>query len=201
LPQLTSGVLPAIDRLVALGIADPDRVAVMGQSFGGYSTLGLVTQTKRFRTAIALAVQSDKLSQYGTLRPWDRYRDNAQVSLANPKMMEAGQDRLGASPWTNLWRYLVNSPVIYADRVETPVMIMQGDLDSEGPEQAEEFFTALYRLGKRARLVRYVGEGHVIQSPGNVRDMWTRIEEWLSQTMPAATAEMNRSPRNAEHVR
>jgi len=198
LQQLTNGVLPAVDRLVALGIADPNRVAVMGQSFGGYSTLGLVTQTKRFRTAIALAVQSDKLSQYGALRPWDRYRDDAQVSLANPKMMEAGQDRLGASPWANLWRYLVNSPVIYADRVETPVMIMQGDLDFEGPEQAEEFFMALYRLGKRARLVRYVGEEHVIQSPGNVRDMWARIEEWLSQTMPAATAEMHRSPRDVE---
>lgn len=201
LPQLTNGVLPAVDRLVALGIADPDRVAVMGQSFGGYSTLGLVTQTRRFRTAIALAVQSDKLSEYGTLRPWDRYRDDAQVNLPNPKMMESGQDRLGASPWTNLWRYLVNSPVFYANRVETPVMIMQGDLDFEGPEQAEEFFTALYRLGKRARLVRYVGEEHVIQSPANVRDMWMRIEQWLSQTMPPATANLDRSPRDAEHMR
>ena len=200
LPQLTDGVLPAVDRLVALGIADPDRVAVMGQSFGGYSTLGLVTQTKRFRTAIALAVISDFLSQYGTLRPWDRYRDNAQVNLANLKMAEAGQFRLGASPWTNLWRYLVNSPVLYANRVETPVMIMQGDLDPLGPEQAEEFFTALYRLGKRARLVRYVGEEHVIQSPGNVRDMWARIEEWLSETMPAATAEVPRPRRNAGHA-
>jgi dipeptidyl aminopeptidase/acylaminoacyl peptidase len=198
--QLTDGVLPAVDRLVALGIVDPNRVAVMGQSFGGYSTLGLVTQTKRFRTAIALAVSSDFLSQYGTLRPWDRYRDDAQVNLAEEKMAEAGQHRLGASPWTNLWRYLVNSPVRYADRVETPVMIMQGDLDPQGPEQAEEFFTALYRLGKRAQLVRYVGEEHVIQSPANVRDMWMRIEEWLSQTMPAASAESNRSPRDAEHV-
>jgi len=201
LPQLTNGVLPAVDRLVALGIADPDRVAVMGQSFGGYSTLGLITQTKRFRTAIALAVISDCLTKYGTLRPWDRYRDDAQVNLPNPKMMEAGQDRLGAPPWANVWRYLVNSPVLYADRVQTPVMIMQGDLDFLGPEQAEEFFTALYRLGKRARLVRYVGEEHVIQSPANVRDMWTRIEEWLAQTMPAATAEIDRSPRGAEHVR
>jgi dipeptidyl aminopeptidase/acylaminoacyl peptidase len=200
LPQLTNGVLPAVNRLVALGIADPNRVAVMGQSFGGYSTLGLVTQTKRFRTAIALAVHSDYLSKYGTLRPWDRYRDDAQLTLAEPKMMEAGQDRIGASPWTNLWRYLVNSPVLYANRVETPVMIVQGDLDPQGPEQAEEFFTALYRLGKRARLVRYVGEEHVIQSPGNVRDMWTRIEEWLSETMPAATADLHRSPRDAEHV-
>ena len=198
--QLTNGVLPAVDRLVALGIADPDRVAVLGQSFGGYSTLGLLTQTKRFRTAIALAVISDFVSQYGTLRPWDRYHDNAQVALANPKMAEAGQFRLGASPWADLWRYLVNSPVFYADRVETPVMIMQGDLDEVGPEQADEFFTALYRLGKRARLVRYVGEEHVIQSPANVRDMWMRIEEWLSETMPPTTAETRPSQRDAGHV-
>lgn len=194
LPQLTNGVLPAVDRLISLGLGDPDRVAVMGQSFGGYTTLGLLTQTKRFRTAIALAVISDFLTKYGTLRPWDRYRDDAQMNLPNPKMMEAGQDRLGAPPWANVWRYLVNSPVLYADRVQTPVMIMQGDLDFLGPEQAEEFFTALYRLGKRARLVRYVGEEHVIQSPGNVRDMWMRIGDWLSQTMPAATAEIRRPP-------
>jgi hypothetical protein len=48
--------------------------------------------------------------------------------------------------------------------------------------------------------VRYIGEGHVIESPGNVRDMWTRIEEWLSRTMPAATAEEYHSPRDAEHA-
>ena len=80
-------------------------------------------------------------------------------------------------------------------------MIMKGDLDFLGPEQAEAFFTALYRLGKRARLVSYVGEEHVIQSPANVRDMWMRIEEWLSQTMPAATAEVHRLPRDPGHVK
>ena len=183
LAEMTGTVLPAVDRLVASGIADPDRVAVMGQSFGGYSTLGLITQTHRFRSAIALAVISDFLSAYGTYRPWDRYRSDAQVTLATPKMDEAGQPGLGASPWADPWRYFMNSPVLFADRVQTPVMIMQGDLDFEGPEQAEEFFTALYRLGKRAELVRYVGEQHVIESPANVRDMWTRILGWLTETM------------------
>lgn len=183
LADMAGTVLPAVDRLVALGIADPDRVAVMGQSFGGYSTLGLITQTHRFRSAIGLAVISDFLSAYGTYRPWDRYRDDAQVTLATPKMDEAGQPGLGASPWDDPWRYFMNSPVLFADRVETPVMLMQGDQDFEGPEQAEEFFTALYRLGKRAALVRYVGEGHVIESPANVRDMWARMLRWLSDTM------------------
>ncbi|MGH7649316.1 MAG: prolyl oligopeptidase family serine peptidase, partial [Gemmatimonadaceae bacterium] len=70
--HLTGDVLPAVDRMASLGMIDTSRVAVMGQSFGGYTTLALITRTRRFRSAIALAVASDQVSYSGTFRFWDR---------------------------------------------------------------------------------------------------------------------------------
>jgi dipeptidyl aminopeptidase/acylaminoacyl peptidase len=176
-------VLPAIDRVGALGMVDTSRVAVMGQSFGGWTTLALITRTQRFRSAIAMAVVSDLVSYSGTFRAWDRPWPYAHIVMAPEKIIEAGQQRLGGSLWQYPARYVSNSPVFQANRVETPTMIIQGDQDFEGVQQAEEFFNALQRLGKRAELVRYVGDTHAIESPANVRDMWERIMAWLSTTM------------------
>jgi dipeptidyl aminopeptidase/acylaminoacyl peptidase len=69
------------------------------------------------------------------------------------------------------------------DEVETPVMLIQGNLDFVPIEQGEEGFTALYRHGKRAEFVRYVGEWHTISNRENVLDLWKSIEEWLKETM------------------
>lgn len=60
-------------------------------------------------------------------------------------------------------------------------MIVQGDMDYVPIQQGEEFFQGLYRLGKRADFVRYWGEGHVLCSPANIRDMWQRIFDWFEQ--------------------
>ena len=78
-------------------------------------------------------------------------------------------------------RYIRNSPITYADRVSTPLMIVQGDLDYVPIQQGEEFFTALYRQNKPADFVRYWGEGHIIESPANITDLWNRIYGWLDR--------------------
>lgn len=88
---------------------------------------------------------------------------------------------MGGPPWEQPERYVANSPVFHADRIETPTLIVHGDLDHVGIESAEEMFTALYRLGRPARFVRYWGESHVVQSPGNVRDMWSEVLSWLGR--------------------
>jgi dipeptidyl aminopeptidase/acylaminoacyl peptidase len=88
---------------------------------------------------------------------------------------------MGNPPWKDLGRYIRNSPIFSVDRVQTPLMIMQGDLDYVALQQGEEFFTSLYRQGKRAEFVRYWGEGHVLESPANIRDMWQRIFAWFDQ--------------------
>ncbi|HEY7114328.1 MAG TPA: prolyl oligopeptidase family serine peptidase [Thermoanaerobaculia bacterium] len=179
--RLTEGVLPAVDKAVELGIADPDRVFVMGQSFGGFSTYGLVTQTTRFKAAVSLAGLSDFISLYSQFDARSRYTDNPQDNLFMAALMESAQTGMGGPPWKDLGRYLRNSPIFTVDRVKTPILIIQGDLDYVAIQQGEEFFVSLYRQAKRARFVRYWGEGHVLESPANIRDMWKQIYEWLDE--------------------
>jgi dipeptidyl aminopeptidase/acylaminoacyl peptidase len=182
--RLTAGVLPAVDKVIEKGIGDPDRVFVMGQSNGGYAVYGLLTQTNRFKAAVAMAGYSDFISGYG--QPGiNRYNEYAQELLtATQQPTLETIFHLGSPPWKDLGRYMKNSPLFYIDRVQTPLMIIHGDLDTVPIEQAEEFFMAMYRQGKRAEFVRYWGEGHLILSPSNIRDMWKRIFAWFEEFSP-----------------
>jgi len=177
--ELPDGVLPAVDKAIELGFSDPERVAVMGHSFGGYSVLGLITQTARFRAAISLSGFCNLMSLYGVLDTRFRFEDRARERLLHMVFAESGQYRMGAPPWEDAERYVRNSPLTYAGRVATPLLIVHGDMDYVPIQQAEEFFTAMYRQRKVASFVRYWGEGHIIQSPANVQDMWNRIFDWL----------------------
>lgn len=179
--ELTKGVLPAVDKVIELGIADSKRLAVMGQSYGGYSTYGLITLTNRFQAAISLAGIADLTSLYGQFDVRFRYDEFANERLFYQAWNEGGQGRMGRAPWQDVGRYLRNSPLFYVERVQTPLLIIQGDLDYVAIQQGEEFFTALHRQGKRARFARYWGEDHVFQSPANVRDMWQQIYTWLDE--------------------
>ena len=179
--ELPKGVLPALDKLVDLGVADPARLAVMGQSYGGYSTYGLITQTNRFKAAISLAGLNDLVSLYGIFDMRSRYEPYPHERLFSQSIAESGQIRMGNPPWKDAGRYLRNSPLFYVDRVQTPLLIIQGDMDYVALQQGEQFFTALYRQGKRARFARYWGEGHVFSSPANIRDMWKQIYAWLDE--------------------
>lgn len=179
--DLPKGVLPAVDKAIELGVADPNRLGIMGQSTGGYGTLGLITQTNRFQAAVSTAGVSDLLSFYGLVDARFRYEEDAHEQLLMLSILEDGLFRMRNPPWKDLGRYIRNSPLSYVDRVETPVLIVQGDIDFVSIQQSEEFFVALYRQNKRASFVRYWGEGHVIDSPANVRDLWQRIYAWFDE--------------------
>ncbi len=187
--ELTKGVLPAVDKAVDLGFADPKRLGVMGQSFGGFSTMGLITQTSRFQAAVALAGLSNLVSLYGQFDPRMRYDDYPHENLFYMFLAESGQENLGNTLAQNFARYVRNSPLFYADRVQTPLMIIQGDMDYVTMSQGEEFFMSLHRQGKRASFVRYWGEGHVLEGPANVRDMWERIDGWFDEYLKAPPPE------------
>jgi dipeptidyl aminopeptidase/acylaminoacyl peptidase len=170
LAELSTGVMPAIDRAVELGIADPERVGLMGQSGGGFVTYGLITQTKRFKAAIAMNGFADLVSAYGTFSGESRYTDDFDDKFAP----------WGDRPWVEPERTLKNSPITVIDRVETPLLILHGDIDYIPIQQAEEVFTSLSRLGKRVRFVRYWGESHGVgDSPANIRDRWKQVFLWL----------------------
>jgi dipeptidyl aminopeptidase/acylaminoacyl peptidase len=184
--DIPKGVLAAVDEATRVGVADPTRLGIMGISYGGYSTYSVITYTSRFRAAVAMAGFDDLASFYGDFNFGSRYADFGYEMQAVRGLSENGQTRMGASPWDNLWRYMRNSPYYFADRVQTPVMIIQGDMDFVGMEQGEEFFSAMYRMGKPATFVRYWGEGHVVErSAANVRDMWRRLFEWFDEHLAA----------------
>jgi dipeptidyl aminopeptidase/acylaminoacyl peptidase len=178
--EMDKGVKPAIDKVVEMGIADPDRLGLIGFSYGGYSVYGLVTQTGRFKAAVAASGVTDLLGLYGTIDPRYRFGD-VPNPMWGPYGVEAHQMRMGMSPWKDRERYLRNSPYLQADKVSTPLLMIHGDLDSLPLSQAEQFFVALNRLGKRAKLIRYLGEAHSIDSPGNTLDMWEHIFTWFDE--------------------
>jgi dipeptidyl aminopeptidase/acylaminoacyl peptidase len=180
--ELSNGVLPAIEKLVDLGIVDPERVGLIGHSYGGYSAMGLLTQTRRFKAAVSLAGISDLVSYYGSFGLTTSYTpDTAEIALMRMSQTETGQNNMWNPPWTDSGRYVRNSPIFYANRIDTPLMIVAGDMDDYSATQAEEMFSALYRQQKRAELVRYIGEEHVIYSPPNVKDLWRRIYAWFDE--------------------
>jgi dipeptidyl aminopeptidase/acylaminoacyl peptidase len=187
--RLTEGVLPAVEKVIELGLADPERLFLLGHSYGGYSTYGLVTQTHRFRAAVSLAGLSNLISLYGQFDARSRYTDYPQENLFQMSLMESSQGRMGGPPWKDLGRYIRNSPIFFVDRVETPLLIINGDMDYVAMQQGEEFFMSLYRQGKRAQFVRYWGEGHVLSSPANIRDMWNRIFAWFEELSQRAGAQ------------
>jgi dipeptidyl aminopeptidase/acylaminoacyl peptidase len=185
--ELASGVLPLVDTLIARGIADSTRIAVLGQSSGGYAVLGLVTQTNRFRSAIASAAYSDMASDYGTFYGQYRHGDAGSPQRAQIlRMLQYERGVFGAPgpPWEHLEWYRANSPLSQVSRVRTPVMLVKGEADDVPYTDAEQFFTALYRQDKRVVLVRYAGEGHTITARANVLDLWHRFGAWLRETMP-----------------
>lgn len=178
------GVLPAVDRLVELGIADQDRIGVFGQSFGGFSVYALVTQTQRFRAAVAMAGIVDLPALYNQFDASARGLGASEHEKSeNWSIAQMGQWGLDARPDEDPERYRRNSPIDHVDRVETPLLLIHGEYDKRGQmSQAEAFFYALYRRGRTARLLRYWGEGHSLaQSPANVRSVFEETVGWFNR--------------------
>ncbi len=188
--DMPKGVIGAVDKAIAIGVADPARLALFGHSYGGYSVMSILAYTHRFQTAISYAGFADLLSLYGTLSAPYRYTSQAADATLFPwYLTEGGGARMGAPPWSDMWRYWRNSPISYLDRIRTPLLLIHGDVDPNVPVgQAEEVFSGLYRLGGRVRFIQYSGEGHGINSPANMRDFWHEVFGWLdSFLLPKAT--------------
>lgn len=177
--ETSKGVMPALTRIIDLGIADPSRLALLGHSAGGYSVYSLVTQTHRFRAAIAIAGFTDLVSWYGSFTTGRRYGEAPHQYYYAPLLLEGGF--MNTSLYHDPARYMRNSPLSYVGHVTTPLLLIHGDLDGIPIQQAEEFFTALHRLGRPARFIRYWGEGHNFQSPANIANLWDQIFTWLDR--------------------
>jgi dipeptidyl aminopeptidase/acylaminoacyl peptidase len=155
-------ILGGIDAAAAAAPIDPERTGIFGWSYGGYMTMWAVTQTRRFRAAVAGAGIVDWQSYYGQNRI-----DQWMIPY------------FGASVYDDPWIYARSSPISFIKEVHTPTLVLQGERDAEVPApQAYEFWHALKTLGVETRLVIYPDEGHHL-SPADSLDMLQRTVDWF----------------------
>ena len=172
--DLVKTVLPGVNKVIEMGIADPERLGVMGHSYGGYSTLSLIVQTQRFKAALEADGTADLIDSYGAM-----LNNGAAFGTS---IAEHGQGLMGGTPWEFRDRYIENSPFFYLDRVQTPLLIVHGGLDLDvAPFLGDEVFVALRRLGKRVEYAKYQGEEHspAYWSYANQVDFCQRMIAWF----------------------
>ncbi|HXO20225.1 MAG TPA: S9 family peptidase [Thermoanaerobaculia bacterium] len=156
-------ILTGVDEVVRSGEADGARTGISGWSYGGYMAMWAVTQTDRFRAAVAGAGVANWQSYYGENRI-----DRWMIPY------------FGASVYDDPFIYARSSPITYITRVKTPTLVLQGDRDAEMPApQAYEFWHALKTLEVETQLVIYPDEGHHFLDPEHDRDRYRRIVAWF----------------------
>jgi dipeptidyl aminopeptidase/acylaminoacyl peptidase len=173
--------MPGVQAIAARGFLDEQRVGIAGQSWGGYQSAYIITQTPYFRAAFLGAPVANMTSAYGGIR-WES-------GLARAFQYEKGQSRIGRSPWDALPRYLENSPLFYLDRVTTPMLIMHNDADGAVPwYQGIELFVGARRFGKEAYLLNYNGDGHNPRKRANQLDVDRRMQQFFAHHLKGEQA-------------
>jgi dipeptidyl aminopeptidase/acylaminoacyl peptidase len=158
-------LMSGVDAMVARRIADPGRLGIDGWSYGGVLGGFTITQTQRFKAASLGAMVSDWVSDYGSI-----------AYYASERWF------LGGNPWTRPEHWRSRSSLTYADRVRTPTLLHHGDDDDAcAPFQSMNFFVALRRFGRTARLIRYPGEGHSLRQPQHIRIRDSQDVEWMQR--------------------
>jgi len=172
-------IIPGVKKLIAAGFVDPARIGLQGQSWGGYQTAYIVTQTGMFAAAMAGAPVSNMTSAYGGIR-WES-------GLSRMFQYEKAQSRIGGTLWEKRDLFIKNSPLFFADRVTTPLLIMANDNDGAVPwYQGIEFFTALRRLGKPAWMLTYNTEAHNLVQRKNRKDLSIRMMQFFDHFLKDA---------------
>lgn len=180
---LAEQILAAADLAVATGEVDPRRLAIWGHSFGGYAALMTAARSSRLSAVVALSAPSDLASMRGAFDPQSEALQEIAPSAFNIGWSELGQGGLRASPWDDPAAYVRNSPAFQAGAINAPVLLIHGDTDFVRLSQAQEMFTALERQNKDATLLTFFGEGHIIASPANLRELYARAFAWLDRAL------------------
>ena len=180
-PSALKCVLPGIQAVVDKGFVNEDAIGIQGHSWGGYQIAYMVTQTNRFKAAAPGALVANMTSAYSGIR-WG-------TGLPRQFQYERTQSRIGGSLWEYPLRFLDNSPVFRADRVETPLLMIHNDEDDAVPwYQGIEYFLALRRLGKEAYMFNYNGEKHGLRKRINQKDYTRRLQEFFDHFLKGAPA-------------
>lgn len=192
-------VIPALDAAVASGVVDSEHVGLHGHSWGGYQTSFLITQTNRFKAAVAGAPLTNLISMYSSIY-WNS-------GSANQPIFESSQGRFTGGYWTNIEAYARNSPVYYAEQVETPLLLLHNDKDGAVDwNQGIEYFNTLRRLKKPVVMLQYKGENHGVAKLENRKDYSYRMKEFFDHYLkgeepPKWWAEGIEHLKMEEHIR
>jgi dipeptidyl aminopeptidase/acylaminoacyl peptidase len=187
-----NSVVSAAKYLSLFPYINKNKIALTGHSFGGFETNYLVTHSNLFAAAASSAGTTDFISAYAGLTG----KNFKEISRMNHT--EVGQSRIGAHLWERPDLYLENSPILKADKVVTPILIMHNKKDESVPwMQAVELFTSLRRLGKKAWMLQYDDGGHGVGGKDAV-DYTIRLTQffdhylkeerapkWMTQGIPA----------------
>jgi len=166
----------AINKIIERGLVDEEKIGVYGQSYGGYATNLLITQTDRFAAAANVSGKVNIISFLG---------DSPKITTRNYAAAEVGQDRIGASLWEQPHKYINTSAVMFADRIETPLLMLSGEGDWNVPATNQrEMYYALRRLEKEVVWVHYTAGGHGAGRASSVADFhdhWQRMFDWFAE--------------------
>ena len=158
-------ILTGVDALVAQGLTDEGRLAVVGGSYGGYMTNWLIARTKRFRAAVSL---------FGIF--------NLVTDFSQSDFPSWEPNYLTKYYWENLQTYLDRSPFKYVNDITTPVLILHGEEDNNTSiANSREMYQALKTLGRTAKFVRFPREGHGFREPGHRVEQFQLMAAWLDE--------------------
>ncbi|GAB3225622.1 S9 family peptidase [Spirosoma arcticum] len=178
-PNAYDCVVPGVLSLLDKGFVDRDRLGIQGQSWGGYQTAYIITRTNLFRAAEAGAAVANMTSAYGGIR-WE-------TGVSRAFQYEKTQSRIGGTLWDKPMNYIENSPLFYANRVQTPLLLMHNDADGAVPwQQGIELFSALRRLNKPVWMLVYNGEGHNLTQRHNSKDLSIRMYQFFDHHLKDA---------------
>jgi dipeptidyl aminopeptidase/acylaminoacyl peptidase len=174
-------VLPALQAAIDTGVVDPENVGLHGHSWGGYQTAFLITQTDKFKAAVAGAPLTNLISMYSSIY-WNS-------GSANQPIFESSQGRFTGGYWTNIEAYTRNSPVYFAENVKTPLLLLHNDADGAVDwNQGIEYFNTLRRLNKPVVMLQYKGENHGLRKEPNRKDYSYRMLEFFNHHLKGEPA-------------
>ena len=173
---------PAVRKVIAMGVADPARVGIVGHSWGGFDTVYLATHTKLFAAGVAGAPITNLISNYGN-HHWS-------AGIAETDHIETGQQRMEVPLWEDLQAYIRNSAVFGVSRMTTPLLVAFGDNDGTVHwHQGVELYNIARRAKKDVVMLVYGGEDHGLRRKPNQLDYQRRILQWFGHYLKNEPAE------------
>lgn len=172
-PSALDCVVAGTQKIIEMGIIAPDKIGLMGHSFGGYETAFISNNSSLFATAIASGAVTDLNSFFLTVgwnsKKPDMWRFKSEQWLMNDK-----------TPFTHASDYNRNSPLSTIQHLKIPLLLWSGKEDTQVDwHQSVSYYLALRRLSKKGTLLLYPNEGHTILNPTHQKDLTERVLQWF----------------------